>query len=83
MNMTKKSALGSAVCSAYYPLFEHMSQEHNLTLLDSEMEEIVQTVDKMRMTQSGVQWILVNALRHLDCEQLDILAEEIDKRRRK
>lgn len=39
---------------AYFPLFEHMSREHGLTLLDSEMEEIVRVVRKM--TSPGV-WV--------------------------
>ena len=34
--------------SAYWPLFKHMSQEHGLTLLDSEMEDICQVVLNMR-----------------------------------
>ena len=37
-----------SACSAYWVLFEHMSQEHGLTLLDSELEDICQTVDRMR-----------------------------------
>lgn len=30
--------------SYLYPLFEHMSREHGLTLTDSEMDEIVRVV---------------------------------------
>lgn len=33
-------SVGSPPCSFYYPLFEHMSREHGLTLLDSELAEI-------------------------------------------
>lgn len=32
----------------YQPLFDHMLDEHGLTLLDSEMDEICRTVDKMK-----------------------------------
>jgi len=32
----------------YYPLFEHMSHAHNLTLLDSELEDIVQIIKGMK-----------------------------------
>ncbi len=35
-------------CSSYYPLFKHMADNHGLTLLDSEMEDICQVVEKMR-----------------------------------
>jgi hypothetical protein len=34
--------------SAYWVLFEHMSQEHKLTLLDSELADICAAVDRMR-----------------------------------
>lgn len=33
--------------TSYWPLFEHMSHAHGLTLLDSEMEDICQIVEKM------------------------------------
>ena len=32
---------GSAPSSFFYPLFEHLSREHGLTLLESELAEIV------------------------------------------
>lgn len=32
----------------YWPLFEHMSHAHGLTLLDSEMEDICRAVDRVR-----------------------------------
>jgi hypothetical protein len=34
--------------STYWTLFEHMSQEHGLTLLDSQLADICHTVDVMR-----------------------------------
>lgn len=34
--------------SYYYPLFEHMSREHGLTLLEDDMNQIVRIVEKMR-----------------------------------
>lgn len=34
----------------YYPLFEHMAQNHGLTLTDSEMEGICRAVDAVRLT---------------------------------
>lgn len=37
-------ATGSARSSFWYPLFEHMSREHGLTLLESELSEIVGVV---------------------------------------
>jgi len=42
-----EATLPPATCSAclagsvYFPLFEHMSKEHGLTLLDSELAEII------------------------------------------
>ena len=67
--------------STFYPLFEHMSHEHGLTLSESEIAEIIHVADKMRMQQSGVvQWILINALHHLDGDQLKELLHEISKR---
>jgi hypothetical protein len=71
----------AAQCSAYWHLFKHISDNHGLTLLDSELEDICQAADKMRMEKSGgVTWILINALHHLTLEQLDTLGEEIAKR---
>jgi hypothetical protein len=34
--------------SFYYPLFEHMSREHGLTLIDSELADIAAVVAKMK-----------------------------------
>lgn len=34
--------------SYYYPLFEHLSRAHNLTLLDSEMEDIIRIVHDLQ-----------------------------------
>jgi hypothetical protein len=36
--------------SAYWPLFEHLVRDHNLTLLDSELEDICHLVLMMRQT---------------------------------
>lgn len=33
---------------AYYPLFEHMSKEHGLTLLESELQEIIRLSDEVK-----------------------------------
>lgn len=68
-------------CSAWYPLFEHMSKTHGLTLLDDELNTIAFVADESRLkTSGGVAWILVNALRHLTCDELHALGEEISKR---
>lgn len=42
---------GSAPCSgsAYWPIWKHMSDNHGLTLLDSECEDIIQVADQMLM----------------------------------
>lgn len=40
-----------------YPLFSHMSSEHGLTLLESELAEIIHVVDKMRNPEpDGPTW---------------------------
>ena len=39
--------------SYYYPLFEHMDREHNLTLIDSEMDSIIWVVEKMLNSQES------------------------------
>ena len=39
----------AAPCSAYWPLFNHMSNEHGLILLESEMEDVLQIADQMLM----------------------------------
>ncbi len=42
------AGLGAMTGSAFFVLFEHMSQEHGLTLLDSELSDICHAVDRMR-----------------------------------
>jgi hypothetical protein len=37
-----------AAGSVYFPLFQHMADNHGLTLLDSEMEDICRVVEAMR-----------------------------------
>lgn len=32
-----------------YPLFEHMSRAHGLTLVETELDDIIRVVDKMRV----------------------------------
>lgn len=38
--------------SFYYPLFEHLSREHGLTLLDSELAEIVRICARLNIAVS-------------------------------
>lgn len=76
-----EAEFSAARCSAYWPLFKYICDNHGLALLDSELEDICHAADKMRMEKSGgVTWILVNALHHLSPDQLDTLGEEIAKR---
>jgi hypothetical protein len=71
-------------CSASYPLFKHMSDTYQLTLIEDELQEIIAKADESRMKANGradmVRWALVNALYHLDTEQLHELGEAIAKR---
>jgi len=76
-----RSALAQPTGSASYPLWKHMHDNHGLILLESEMDDMLQVADEMRMKRTdGVVWILVNALRHLDNEQLKRLRTAITKR---
>jgi hypothetical protein len=78
---TPAAVAGAAPCSAWYPLFEHMSKNHGLTLLDDELNTIAFMADESRLKSAGgVAWILVNALRHLTCDELHNLGEAIAKR---
>jgi len=71
----------AAPCSATYPLFKHMSDTYQLTLIEDELQEIIAKADESRMKANGradmVRWALVNALYHLDTEQLHELGEAI------
>ena len=40
--------------SVYWPLFKHMADNHNLTLLDSEMEDIMRVCDHISRTGNMV-----------------------------
>ena len=45
-------------CSSYWPLFKHMSENHGLTLLDSEMEDICRVVLEMRVPKKWCDSLL-------------------------
>jgi len=44
--------------SAYWPLFKHLSDNHGLTLLDSEMEDICRVVLEMRVPKNWCDSLL-------------------------
>ena len=71
-------------CSASYPLFKHMLDTYNLTLIEDELQDIIAKADEARMKSNGrsgmVRWALVCALYHLDTEQLHELGEAIANR---
>jgi hypothetical protein len=46
--------LPPATGSAYWPIWKHMSDNHGLTLLDSECEDILQVADQMLMRRLDV-----------------------------
>ena len=48
-NVKHKRGLPPAPCSAYWELWKHMADNHGLTLLDSECEDIIQISDQMLM----------------------------------
>jgi len=41
--------------SVYFPLFKHMADNHGLTLLDSEMEDICRAVEEVRGVQLSIR----------------------------
>ena len=41
--------------SPYQELYEHMSNEHGLTLLQSELQEIISIVEKIDKTDLGFE----------------------------
>ena len=51
-NVKKTAGSAAANGSAYWPLFQHLSENHGLTLLDSEMEDICRVVEQMRSAQA-------------------------------
>jgi hypothetical protein len=80
---TEPAAAGSSPSagSAWWPLFDHMSKAHGLTLLDDELNTIAFMADESRLKSAGgVSWILTNALRHLTCDELHNLGDAIAKR---
>lgn len=54
-----REAYPPAPCSAHYALFEHMSNEHGLTLLDSELTEIVRIARTQTMRLSSLTDALI------------------------
>ena len=44
--------------SAYWPLFKHLSDNHGLTLLDSEMEDICRVALEMRVPKNWCDSLL-------------------------
>lgn len=68
--------------TATYALFKHMSDTYQLTLIEDELQEIITKSDESRLLANGdvVRNILVNALRHLDTDQLHELGEAIAER---
>jgi hypothetical protein len=59
-----ESSFAAPTGSAYWDLFSHMSDNHGLTLLDSELEDICQVVERMRGWQPKegkyTRWICAN-----------------------
>ena len=54
-----ESAFGVAAGSVTYALFKHMADEHGLTLLESEMSEIVRIVNDN--LDARLRWWIANA----------------------
>jgi len=62
--------------SYWYPLFEHMSREHALILLDSELSDIAEVVKKI-ISSSHDWWVVSTAVQDgvlmLECEKTGAL----------
>lgn len=86
LSPVKESSPGKE--SYYYALWEYLHNEHNLTLLEHELSYIDHILymirremnDKKSKPQINVTYILVNALHHLNQEQMQELYAEIGKR---
>lgn len=65
---TRKAGCAAPNGSAYWPLFKHMSDNHGLTLLDSEMEDICRVVLKMRVPTNWCDNLLTGPNRALTGE---------------
>ena len=78
-SMTPRES-GSAACSPWRPLFEHMEEQYSIVLTNREMDDIAMIVDKTRMESGGVAMILVNCLRHLSNEEMIKLGKDIADR---
>lgn len=69
--------------SSHFPLFRHMFDDFGLTLVDSQLQAIVNKVDEGRIkgkSRGGmVRWALANVLHHLDTEQLCELGRAVDE----
>ena len=62
---TRKAGCAAPNGSAYWPLFKHMSDNHGLTLLDSEMEDICRVVLQMRVPTNWCDSLLTGERRAL------------------
>ena len=78
-SMTPRES-GSAACSPWRPLFEHMEEQYAIVLTEGDMDDIAMIVDKTRMSNGGVAMILVNCLRHLSNEEMIKLGKDIADR---
>lgn len=61
---------GSSPKGDWQVLFTHLAEQHGLTLTDSECHDVAMAADAARMKAYGANWILSNALRYLDPQQL-------------
>lgn len=65
----------------YSKLRAYLFNQYKLTIpQDTSLDELCNVVDETRMEGQGVQWILVNALRHLDDKGLKELRDSITAR---
>ena len=67
---TASRGVGSTAGSVNYALFKHMADEHGLTLLESEMTEIVRIVNST--LEARLEWWMSNA-EGIALERYDLL----------
>ena len=78
-NGQRQPALSPATCSAYWPIWKHMADNHGLTLLDSECEDILQVADQMLMRRMDATVKRIRQNMRLIDTRLRIMTETLQR----
>ena len=64
----------------FFPLFEHMAREHGLTLIDSELSEIVRIAEKLGEERIRLRALLCDVVPALDSKILAAWGSDLEER---